>query len=426
MGLTWRNLGAFTTALAAGAVAWAGDLPPKPKGLPCKYEITILEPPPICGGGAFSPSAQGRAVNDLNQAAGNQFACGPPNTKPFFWSPEGGYLELSQVPGGSFAAVHDLNNLGWIAGAANVVGQGLRGFVHVPGAGYIVLGVLPGHHEAEALALNDRFQIVGYSSNVQVGPMHGVMWSPKGLVDVGAIIGGPNSMIADIAGDGAMTGWLANSQIFDGRAFILTGLRRDGLTVLDPIPGGFTSEGRAINSHHDLAGIGLAPDPMGILFAVWRAFTFIDGEFHMIDALRGCPHSIATGINDDRVVIGYLYSDCNRGWVWAEGQQRNLNDMIDPGPEEVEIRYPQSINNAGVIAAEAYSWGLGMNVAVLLYPIYTSAADLNDDCLVNSLDVVLLLKAWGAVRGVSPVDADLDGNGVVNAYDLAMLLGDWT
>ncbi len=46
--------------------------------------------------------------------------------------------------------------------------------------------------------------------------------------------------------------------------------------------------------------------------------------------------------------------------------------------------------------------------------------DLNGDFLVNSLDLAILLDAWG---GTGP--ADFDGNGVVDSRDLSVLLSEW-
>lgn len=48
-------------------------------------------------------------------------------------------------------------------------------------------------------------------------------------------------------------------------------------------------------------------------------------------------------------------------------------------------------------------------------------ADLNGDCLVNAADLAVLLGAWGGAGA-----ADLSGNGVVGAEDLALLLGAWS
>lgn len=48
--------------------------------------------------------------------------------------------------------------------------------------------------------------------------------------------------------------------------------------------------------------------------------------------------------------------------------------------------------------------------------------DLNGDELVNAMDVAVLLGTWGP----NPTDpADFDGNGIVNGFDLAMLLAAW-
>ncbi|MDZ4754683.1 MAG: hypothetical protein SGJ11_09320 [Phycisphaerae bacterium] len=49
------------------------------------------------------------------------------------------------------------------------------------------------------------------------------------------------------------------------------------------------------------------------------------------------------------------------------------------------------------------------------------SGDLNGDGVVNAADLASLLGAWGQVGGV----ANLDGNGPVNGADLAILLGAW-
>lgn len=49
-------------------------------------------------------------------------------------------------------------------------------------------------------------------------------------------------------------------------------------------------------------------------------------------------------------------------------------------------------------------------------------ADINGDGLINGQDLALLLGSWGA----ADADADIDGNGTVGGEDLAALLGGWT
>jgi hypothetical protein len=51
----------------------------------------------------------------------------------------------------------------------------------------------------------------------------------------------------------------------------------------------------------------------------------------------------------------------------------------------------------------------------------TNPADLNGDGLVNATDLATLLGLWGATSGV----ADVNGDGIVDAIDLALLMGAW-
>jgi hypothetical protein len=52
-------------------------------------------------------------------------------------------------------------------------------------------------------------------------------------------------------------------------------------------------------------------------------------------------------------------------------------------------------------------------------------ADLNDDGIVNGFDLALLLGQWGPCPARGECAADLDGNDIVNGFDLAMLLAVW-
>jgi hypothetical protein len=54
-------------------------------------------------------------------------------------------------------------------------------------------------------------------------------------------------------------------------------------------------------------------------------------------------------------------------------------------------------------------------------PFNNCPADLNGDGMVSAADLALLLGSWGPGGGA----ADLSGDGAVNATDLALLLGSW-
>ena len=51
----------------------------------------------------------------------------------------------------------------------------------------------------------------------------------------------------------------------------------------------------------------------------------------------------------------------------------------------------------------------------------TVRGDINGDGIVNAADLAMLLAEWGSSNG----SADLNGDGVVNAADLAIMLANW-
>jgi len=53
------------------------------------------------------------------------------------------------------------------------------------------------------------------------------------------------------------------------------------------------------------------------------------------------------------------------------------------------------------------------------------AADLNGDGVVNAQDLGVLLGSWGVCAADALCAADINGDGVVNAQDLGELLGQW-
>ena len=68
----------------------------------------------------------------------------------------------------------------------------------------------------------------------------------------------------------------------------------------------------------------------------------------------------------------------------------------------------------------------GAPIVVGALPPEPCAGDLNDDGLVDSADLGLLLTAWGSCGKTGPgCFADLDTNGVVNAADIGLLLVEW-
>ncbi len=89
------------------------------------------------------------------------------------------------------------------------------------------------------------------------------------------------------------------------------------------------------------------------------------------------------------------------------------------------------VNNMSVdyYSATTASSFPGLDVAKALggSPCPACAADLNEDTVVNAADLAQLLGAWGmpGCSGAMPCCANLNGDGAVNAADLAQLLGAW-
>ena len=73
-----------------------------------------------------------------------------------------------------------------------------------------------------------------------------------------------------------------------------------------------------------------------------------------------------------------------------------------------------AINNDGLILADA---GIG----VLLTPIGSAPGDIDNNCLVNVGDLLLLLSEWGKAGSF----ADINEDGNVNVTDLLALLASW-
>ena len=92
----------------------------------------------------------------------------------------------------------------------------------------------------------------------------------------------------------------------------------------------------------------------------------------------------------------------------------DLNNFLPPAFDGVSMT-AKSINRSGEILLA------GGNVGVILSPVGSGPGDINNNCIVNVEDLLLLLSEWG--ESISVADINLDGN--VNVTDLLALLADW-
>ncbi len=382
----------------------------------CLYDVTVIETPDFGCPEYLSSSSFLSSVNDLGQGAGNTIICVFTGAA-FVWSPKTGY-ELLPFPA---SGVDGLTNGGLIAGTW-WTDSGLDGEPYLfDGQQVTSLGAPPGATYCWAEGINEQGWVVGRWGNVQTGPQGAFLWHDGVMSDLSPDLGTPRSDAWDINDLGQVTGEMGTN-LNDGHAFIWD----DGaVTVLPFVPGGFTSRGYAINNRGDVAGFGKTTNPSTGAIEN-RGFVYMDGQMTVLEPFPGDVYSQALAINDARHVLGRSFtSSSERTFIWQDGVQTDLNDLITASASVI-VKGALSINNAGQIGGSGRIPGVLEGAALLLTPQAPPQADLNHDCHVGVLDLLAILASWG----VCPVDqdcpADFNGDGTVNWVDLMMLLVDWS
>ncbi len=406
--------------ISACAVAVAVTTP-SARAQPCGgYEVTaIIQTPVDCGFGFDITTGLG--LNDDGAVVGYYWCSGWEHKEAFVWTAEEGFVTLERPQGVVSARAVDINDEGVICGTVVVSGLGNRGFVYgYEGDQFTILGTLPGGNWSEAHAIDSAGEIVGFWGDILNGPFpQAFIWRDGETIDIHPDFGTKNSRAYDINGNSIVTGWMGISSPTDARAFIW---ENGKVTELPPVPGGFTSQGWTINNRQDVAGRGRIVDPRSGN-TVNRAFAWIDGQMFLLGTLPGFPNSLATGINDNQTVIGFAMSTSADAFVWKDGEMAALDDLIPP-ELGLDFSTARGINQAGQIVASATNEFNDL-VAVLLTPIQGPAGDLNNDCQVGVVDLLILLGNWGPCDNCEDCPADLNGDCVVGAVDLVILLMNW-
>jgi probable HAF family extracellular repeat protein len=235
------------------------------------------------------------------------------------------------------------------------------------------------------------------------------------------LAGDPEGTAFGVNNAGVVVGYSGNSSAAQFRA-----VRWDsGVASLVPDLGGDYSIARAINDVGQVAGYSKTAA------GTFRAY-FFDGTTAVdLGTLPGYEYSVAWGVNNAGTVIGCAFNNWqwpyniealyHCAFVWQDGVQHRLSDLIPPGSGWTSLNVATAINARGQIT------GFGMRPsgtrAFLLTPIVPG--DLNCDGSVNFGDInpfVLILSnptGWQQTYPDCPfLNGDINGDGNVNFGDI--------
>ncbi len=200
-----------------------------------------------------------------------------------------------------------------------------------------------------------------------------------------------------------------------------------GMVELAVDPLGNAGRAVAINENEEIVGIWFNE------FFEHHPALWLNGGTELVDL--GVPFNFfvaeSTAVNDHTQVAIIAPNDLfgfTRGFMWEKGVYNDLSAQI-PCEAGVDIWTAEDINNAGEILASTKPTGADQSVPinwVILRPIAKpNPADLDGDGSVGAFDLAILLGSWGPCPPRDDCPADLNGDGVVDAFDLAVLLGRW-
>lgn len=244
--------------------------------------------------------------------------------------------ERGQIIGNRFVAVH-IEGFNWADAPHPFLWE--KGTMRDLGTLAGIDRSWPPRHQSEAVAINDRGQVVG-RSDTTTGPSHAFLWEKGRMRDLGTL-GGTYSWPVGINDRGEVAG-SSNTKTGYSRAF----LWRDGrLTDLGTL-GGAESEAAAINDRGQIVGwakikaYSHAPRQDGTQIA--RAFLWQNGKMTDLGLFAGQTKgagSWAVAINDHGTVVGSgearapagIGSPMSHASLWRGGKATDLNALVGKG-----------------------------------------------------------------------------------------------
>ncbi len=314
-----------------------------------QYKVVEVGVPPL------GLTVEGLALNEAQTVVGvrGQYWYG----QGFRWSAEAGarllFPSLSYRAHSSMA--YDVNEAGVVAGYVSAPNR--RPALFHPDGTVERLPFPPGALGAWAVALNDVGDVVIYADGV--GVYDGYVWRRgEGLTRMLPLV---RSSVypTRVNNDGVVCGYGTDG--VNSRAWRWT--RSQGFEDLRILPG-LDDTVRA----HDI-------NDEGTILGHWTGFLTSGGFIWTVrEGLRNLElplGAIPNGLNDKGLIVGaWTHSQPKEVDAFISdgiGDFRLLNDMLEPGSRQYDVRYAVDVNNNGVILAIVL---VGREArSVLLYPV---------------------------------------------------------
>ncbi len=359
------------------------------------------------------------SINDVGNVCGQAENPGL-GTQGFYWK-NGEMFNLGAFSGPTgYSRANALNDLGFVVGNAMIFvdpGYMPKAFIWHEDTGLVDLGpdMTPW---STGTGINNAGQVCGYKTGSSGGPF---VWTQE----TGAVfysIGGPSGWSSDPTGineNGIVAGYGWNAD-YDLMAYSYDSTSGE-VTFLPGLDDSNTTWG--INNFNEIAGSPATPEE-------WRkpVYWTAEGELIVLPILAE-PHYIvhgeANGINDDTWIVGSDWAEESghlaEAWLWIDGEKWRLKDLaVGEDSADWEITWAFDINNSGQIVGIGIHEGY-QGRAFRMTPVQVCPEDVVGDGVVDVLDLLAVLAAWGQTEVIE----DINGDGIVDVLDLLQVLSAW-
>jgi probable HAF family extracellular repeat protein len=188
----------------------------------------------------------------------------------------------------------------------------------------------------EPSAINNRGEVVGFSTFDGTGAAHAFLYSNGLTRDLGTL-GGRESFARDVNDSGVVVGWSETADLSERAFRYIDGTMQDLGTL-----GGLSSEADGVNSAGHIVGSSTNLD------GFMRGFVLRDGAMVPLGTLGG-DYSVAAAINGQGQIAGWSMTAA--GQIHAFLQTGNvLNDLGTLGGDQA---YVAAMNDAGDVVGES-------------------------------------------------------------------------